>query len=121
MRLGGWILSGLVSAFLFFDAAGKILLLAAVKAGTAQAGFPIDELRRVGAALLVITVLYLVPRTAGLGGLLLTAYLGGAVVVGVRVHSPLFIDAFPIVFGVLVWVGLVLRDRRFRILLPLGE
>ena len=65
------------------------------------------------------TVLYLIPRTSVLGAILLTGYLGGAVATHVRVGGPLFSVIFPVIFGVLVWGGLYLREDRLRTLLPL--
>jgi hypothetical protein len=64
--------------------------------------------------LLVCTVVYVIPRTAFLGAVLLTGYLGGAVATQVRVEDPWFV--FPAFIGVLVWVGLFLRDGRLRAL-----
>jgi len=106
-----------LSAFLFFDAVGKLMKLSAVVQGSAQAGYSADLLPKIGMVLLVCTILYLIPRTLFLGSLLLTAYLGGAVATGVRMHAAAFMIVFPIVFAVLVWVGTVLRDGRFRTLL----
>ena len=54
------------------------------------------------------------PRTAILGAVLLTGYLGGAVAIQVRAVSALFPDVFPLIMGTLVWVGLYLRDARVR-------
>lgn len=62
------------------------------------------------------TIVYLIPRTAVLGAILLTGYLGGAVATHVRIGDPFFP---PIIFGVLVWLGLFLRDARLRALIPL--
>jgi hypothetical protein len=59
--------------------------------------------------------LYALPRTSILGAILLTGYLGGATATHVRVGQPF---VFPIVFGVLVWLGLWLRDARLRALIP---
>ncbi len=72
-----------------------------------------------GIVLLVCTLLYLIPRTPVLGAILLTGYLGGAVATHVRVGEGLFSILFPIIFGVLIWLGLYLRDDRLRALLPL--
>ena len=114
----GWILSGILGAFLIgFDAATKIAMAGFVVGPAVQSGIPADLIRGIGITLVVITVLYLVPRTIFLGSLLLTAYLGGAVLACVRIHSPLALDAFPITFCVLLWVGTFLRDPRYRDLL----
>jgi hypothetical protein len=74
-----------------------------------------------GIVLLASTLLYLVPRTALLGAVLLTGYLGGAVATNVRVGGPLFNIIFPVFFGALLWGGLWLQDRRLRELLPLRK
>jgi hypothetical protein len=69
--------------------------------------------------LLACTVLYVLPRTAVLGAILLTGYLGGAVASHVRVGEGWFPTLFPAIFGALLWGGLYLRDSRLRQLLPL--
>jgi hypothetical protein len=75
-----------------------------------------------GILLLVCTVLYIVPKTSVLGAILLTGYLGGAVATHVRVANPLFThQLFPVYLGVLIWLGLWLRDTRVRNLLPLRD
>jgi hypothetical protein len=91
---------------------------------TAQLGWPADSasLYLLAALLLGSTLLYAVPRTAVLGAVLLTAYLGGAVATHVRVGSPLFTHVmFGVYVGVIVWGGLWLRDPRIRALLPLAH
>jgi hypothetical protein len=62
------------------------------------------------------TVLYVIPQTAVLGAILLTGYLGGATATHVRVHDDFYM---PIVLGVLIWLGLFLRDARLRKLIPI--
>lgn len=81
-------------------------------------GLPADLIPKLGALELLCVLLYAVPRTSALGALLLTAYLGGAVSVHVRVGDNF---AAPIVLGVLVWAGLYFRDERVRALLPLRK
>src|SRR5512142_3332510 len=78
-RWTGRIASGLAIAFLLFDAIPKILLVAWVVKATTELGFPLGAIRPIGLILLTCTVLYCVPRTAILGAVLLTGYLGGAV------------------------------------------
>ena len=86
-----WVISGLAIAFLLMDATMKLLALPIVLEASAPLGFPgADMARGLGAVLLVCTVLYAAPRTAVLGAILLTGYLGGAVATHVRVGSPLF-------------------------------
>lgn len=109
------ILGGLVILFLLVDGVGKVLRLAPYVDGTAKVGYPDGVLVPLGVVLLVSTILYAVPRTAVLGAILLTGYLGGATATHVRMGQPFF---FPIVFGVIVWGCLYLRDARLRSLLP---
>jgi len=62
------------------------------------------------------TIIYLIPRTAVFGAILVTAYLGGATATHVRINDPFF---GPVVFGILIWLGLWLRDTRLRTFIPL--
>ena len=69
----------------------------------------------IGTVLAVCLALYLVPRTAILGAVLLTGYLGGAVCAQLRIEAPLFSTMlFPVYFGTLVWVALYLRSPQLR-------
>jgi hypothetical protein len=111
----GRVLATLVILFLLVDAAGKVLRLAPYVEGTVRAGFPADSVVPIGLVLLVCTVLFAIPRTTVLGGLFLTAYLGGATATHVRLGQPF---VFPVLFGVVVWASLLLRDERLRGLLP---
>ena len=107
----GWILSGLITAFLLFDAISKILYTATTAAAAGKMGYSKAEVIGVGITLLISTILYIVPRTAFWGVALLTAYLGGAV--DAMAHSGLADRSwFPVIFGVLVWISLGLRDPR---------
>jgi hypothetical protein len=115
----GRVLSGLAVAFLTFDAAMKLVKIAPVVEAMQRTGFPEDTARPIGLVLLACLAVYLVPRTAVLGAVLLTGYLGGAVCTHVRLQDPLFSHTlFPIYFGALVWGGLYLRDARLRAIAP---
>ncbi len=112
----GRILSGLAIAFLLFDGVMKFFMdklpPEALEAGKALQ-WPIELMPTVGTILLSCLVLYVIPRTAILGAVLLTGYLGGAVASHVRVSNPLFSHTlFPIYVAVLIWLGLYLRDKR---------
>jgi DoxX-like family len=117
----GWVMSGLMIAFLLMDATMKLIALPVVLETSGPLGFAgADMARALGALLLVCTLLYVAPQTAALGAILLTGYLGGAVATHVRVGSPLFThDLFGVYIGLLLWGGLYLRDARVRALLPL--
>jgi uncharacterized membrane protein required for colicin V production len=109
-RIVGIVISALVGAFLVFDAAGKFMLPEQVREGTAALGFPVHQALVMGVVLSICLVVYAIPRTAVLGALGLTAYLGGAVTANMRIEAPLFSTTlFAVYFGVLMWVGLVLR------------
>jgi hypothetical protein len=116
----GRVMSALPALFLLVDSVGKLVKPAPVVEGTVQLGYPESVLLGLGIVLLACTVLYVIPRTAILGAILLTGYLGGAVATHVRVGSPLFSHIlFPVYLAVLLWGGLYLRDERLRALIPL--
>src|SRR5215510_8679062 len=117
---GGRIISGLAVAFLIFDSVGKLLQVQPVIDGTLELGYPRDVVFSLGVILLSSVLAYLIPQTSVLGAILLTAYLGGAVATHVRVGNPLFTHVlFPTYLGVLIWLGLYLREGRLRSLVPL--
>ena len=115
----GYVLTGLVAAFLTFDTVMKLLQLAPAVQGTTELGYPAGTVVVIGAIELVCLVLYLIPPTSVLGALLLTGYLGGAIATHVRVGSPLPTHTlFPVYVALMVWGGLCLRESRLRALLP---
>ena len=119
-RWAGRILSGVPALLLLADSLGKFLKPAAVIEGTVKLGYQESVLTGLGVALLASTVLYLIPRTAMLGAILLTGYLGGAVATHVRVGDPLFTHVLsPVYVAIMLWAGLYLRDDRLRALVPL--
>jgi hypothetical protein len=119
MLWAGRIMSGVPVLFLLFDGAMKLVKPGFVVEATVRLGYPESVILGLGIVLLACTVLYLIPRTSVLGAILLTGYLGGATASHVRAGDPIFPIVFPIIFGVLIWGGLLLRDVRLRALLPL--
>lgn len=116
----GRALSGLVALFLLFDGAIKLVPLQVVIDTVTPLGWSADPVtwRALGIVLIASTLLYVYPRTAFLGAVLITAYLGGAVATHVRVGSPLLSHVlFGVYVGVALWAGLWLRDPRMRVLL----
>lgn len=112
----GWGLTALMAAALLMSAYFKLSMQAfVIEDFTGKFGYPKETLFTIGMVELGCVVLYLWPRTAILGAVLLTGYLGGAVATHVRIS-----DGFvpPIVIGVLVWLALCLREPRLRVLLP---
>ena len=107
-RITGWVLTGLVGLFMigasgvpkFFDFPGKNEMMD-------KMGIPLSLLPAIAIVEIAVTVLYLLPRTSFLGAILMTGYLGGAVFTHLRVGDPWY---FPIIVGVLAWIGLALRQ-----------
>lgn len=119
-RVGaGRVISGLAVLFLVFDGVIKVLQLDPAVEGSVQLGYPAGLTLGLGVLLLACLLVYVAPRTAFLGALLLTGYLGGAIASQVRVEAPPFSLVFPLIVGALLWGGLYLRDARLRALLPL--
>jgi hypothetical protein len=116
---GGRIASGIPALFLLVDGAMKLVKPTVVVETTMQLVYPEGVIVPLGLVLLASTILYLVPRTAVLGAILVTGYLGGAVATHVRVGNGAFELLFPVIVGALVWAGLVLRNPRVADLLPL--
>lgn len=110
----GRIMSGLIILFLLADGASHLLKLDTAVEGTIDLGYPESVVVPLGLTLLACTILYAVPRTAIFGAILLTGYLGGAVATNVRLEDIWFL--LPFVTGVLLWVGLYLRDHRLQAL-----
>lgn len=117
----GYIISALPVLFLLMDAVGKFVKPEPVVTATTELGFGENIILPLGIILLASTILYVVPKTAILGAILLTGYLGGAVATHVRIGSEVFPIVLPIVIGILLWMGLYLRDIRLRSILPLRK
>lgn len=117
-RWTGRVLSGLAVLFLTFDLSGKLFASAQFVEGTTSLGWQAHHLPILGVLQLACLVLYLAPRTAVLGAVLWTGYLGGAIATHLRIDNPLFSHVlFPTYVAALLWGGLYLRDRRVRALL----
>jgi DoxX-like family len=117
----GLVLTVLLTLFLLFDSITKLIQLPVVVEATMQMGFPAATVPVIGGVLLICVALYLVPRTAVLGAVLLTGYLGGAVCAQLRIEAPLFSTLlFPVYLGVLVWVALYLRSAALRAFVKAG-
>ncbi|MBB6426680.1 DoxX family protein [Sphingopyxis sp. JAI128] len=123
--IAGHVLSGLVILFLLFDAGLKLVSPeTAIKYSPPGLGWPLDvpTMTMLGLLLLIPTLLYIWPRTAILGAILITGYLGGAIGTHVRIGSPLFSHSlFGVYLGVMLWGGLWLRDSRVRALIPFSK
>lgn len=120
----GRALSGLAAAFLLIDAGTKLVAPAFVAANSPDIGWPLDPvtIRALGVLLLIPTLLYIWPRTAVLGAILVTGYLGGAVATHARIGDPLLTHTlFGVYLGVMAWAGLWLRMPALRALTPFAS
>ena len=114
----GRIVSGLVILFMLFDTVAHLVKPQVVVDAFNRLGLSPAFSRPLGVLELLCLVLCMIPRTAVWGTILLTAYLGGAVATQLRAGSPLVGETlFPVYVGILLWGGLLLRDRRVRALL----
>jgi hypothetical protein len=119
LRWTGIIVSALAVLFLIFDGAIKLFKPAPVVESFAQLGYPVRLALGIGILELACTAIYAIPRTAVLGAILLTGFLGGAITTHLRVGDPVFTHLlFPTYVGALVWGGLYLREDRLRPLIP---
>jgi hypothetical protein len=103
-----------VILFLVFDTISKVLNLAPAVQATTQLGYPASLVVIIGLIELACLVIHAIPRTSVLGAILLTGYLGGALVTQLRAGSSLFSVVFPIIIGALIWGGVFRRDERLR-------
>lgn len=110
MRPVGPGLSALATVFFVMDAAGKLLRIEPVMRSTQELGWPAGAVVPLGVLLLLGAALYAVPRTAVLGAIYLTGFLGGAVATHLRIGSPLATHVlFGVYVGLVMWAGLALR------------
>ncbi len=117
-RWAGYILSGLPVLLLLFSASGKFLKPDGMEESIGHLGWKMDQMMGLGILEGVCVILYLIPQTAVLGAILLTAYLGGATATHVRIDDSFVI---PVILGVMLWLGLYLRDPRLHDLAPIRK
>jgi len=113
--IAGWVLGGLPCALLSFSAAMKFIQPDGMEKNMEQMGWPIKYAIALGVVELASTLIYLFPRTAMLGAILLTGYMGGAIATHARIGEPFVVQ---VLVGVLLWLGLFLREPRLRVLTP---
>ncbi len=114
----GWVLTGLLAAFLVFDGIGKVLMIEPVRKACDELGITESVVPGIGVVLIASACLYVIPQTTVLGAILLTGFLGGAVATHVRLGGPTFPIVFATLMGMLVWLAIYLREPRLRVLLP---
>jgi hypothetical protein len=114
----GRILTALPLLLFAFSGLFGLLKPEAASQGAIHYGYPPGAMVRITIVELACALVYAIPRTSVLGAILLTGYLGGATATHVRVGEPFFL---PILVGVVIWLGIYLRDTRLRALVPLRE
>lgn len=112
----GRVLSALPVLLLVFSALMKFVQPPGTAEGFAHLGLPLSFAHGLGALEFACAIIYLIPRTAVLGAILLTGYMGGAILTHLRVGDPFWMQ---IIIALLVWAGLYLREPRLKALLPL--
>jgi hypothetical protein len=114
-RWAARLLRGLVILLLLVDSFGKLAEVVPVVEGTARLGYPIRFVLVIGLLELLCTIAYAVPRTAAVGAVLLTGYLGGAVASHLRIEDPVFTHVLsPVYMAMMIWTGVLLSDDRLR-------
>ena len=110
-RVAGWVVSAIPGLMIGSSGVNLMLKASFVMEGLVKYAYPESAIVGMGFAAFLSAVLFMIPRTAMVGAILLTGYLGGATATHVRAGVPWF---FAVVFGVLVWAGLVMRDAKVR-------
>src|SRR3569623_20241 len=118
MTIAGWILTLAVTGFMLLDVSYDLRQASMAVQANAAMGIPADAVLTIGIGGLVCTLLFVFPPTASLGAILLTGFLGGAIVTHLRVHGSLHDMGENVLIGVVAWGGLWLRDARIRRILP---
>lgn len=119
MTIAGWVLTLAITAFMLLDVSYDLRQAKMAVDANAAMGIPADAVLPIGIVGLACTLLYVFPRTAALGAILLTGFLGGAIVTHLRVHGSLHDMGENVLIGVLAWGGLWLRDAQIRRMLPI--
>lgn len=117
----GRVLSTICVLFLIFDGVTKVIQESHVVQAMAQGGYQPGVTVPLGITVLICAALYAIPRTSILGAVLLTGWLGGATDSMVHMNTPGHPYLFPVVFGILVWLGLYLREEKLRELMPIRK
>ena len=113
--IAGWVLTGLPAALLIFSGITKFIDNEGLREGFSHLGVPYDLARTIGTLELVSVALLLLPRTAVIGAILITGYMGGAILTHLRIHEPVIVQS---ILPVVIWLGLYLREPRLRALAP---
>lgn len=111
-----YILQGIIVLMFLMGAGMNILQTDQAVTGATALGYPKESVLYLGIVLLIGTILFAIPRTAIIGAIILTGWLGGAVATHVVHRDPVFNLVFPVIFGIVLWFSLWLRNERLRAL-----
>ena len=118
MKITGWVLSILAILLLLADGFAKLIKPEPVIQATLQLGYPESTITTIGVLAIICAIIYAIPRSAFLGAILLTGFLGGAIATHFRINNPLFSHTlFPVYILLFIWLGLYLRSASLRKLL----
>jgi hypothetical protein len=118
MKITGWVLSILAILLLLADGFAKLIKPEPVVQATLQLGYPESTITTIGILVIICAIIYAIPRSAFLGAILLTGFLGGAIATHFRINNPLFTHTlFPVYVLLFIWLGLYLRSASLRKLL----
>ena len=118
MKITGWVLSILAILLLLVDGFAKLIKPEPVIQATLQLGYPEGTITTIGILAIICAIIYAIPRSAFLGAILLTGFLGGAIATHFRINNPLFSHTlFPVYVLLFIWLGLYLRSASLRKLL----
>lgn len=118
MTITGWVLTILVVAMMLMTGSMAFTDKPEVKEGMEKLGLIQETGRKIGAVEIACAIVYAIPQTTVLGAILLTGYLGGATFVHVHQHDSIGMLLTPIIVGVVVWLGVFLREPRLRAIVP---
>jgi uncharacterized membrane protein YphA (DoxX/SURF4 family) len=116
MVITGWVLTLLPAALLVMSGTMKLMGGPELEKGMEHSGYPLAVAKPLGIVEIACAVIYLIPQTAVLGAILLTGYMGGAIATHVRLEESFIMQT---AIGLVVWLGIYLRDARLRQLIPL--
>ena len=118
MKITGWVFSILAILLLLADGFAKLIKPEPVIKATLQLGYPESTITTIGILVIICAIIYAIPRSAFLGAILLTGFLGGAIATHFRINNPLFSHTlFPVYVLLFIWLGLYLRSASLRKLL----
>lgn len=112
-----YILQGFVVIMFLMGSIMNLLQTEEAVTGVVAMGYPKEAVLYLGIALLIGTLLYAIPKTVIIGAIILTGWLGGAISTHVIHGDPIFNIIFPILFGIVIWSSILLRNDKLKALL----